>query len=424
MGEVAGKDKQKNSVTEDSQSLVAANRQLHEQIAHLVILQDVALALSSELNLDRLLDRIVRSAADLLHAPASSLLLVDQATKELVFEVVLGDKGDFLRGRRMSLKEGIAGWVATRGRSAIVNDVAKDRRFKHSLGVIDDFRTLSILAAPLVVKGKTIGVIEVLNKSTGPFNREDLGWLEALASQAAIAIDNARLYQDISDEHNKLITVQEDMRKKLARDLHDGPAQSLSAIAMGVDYVKRLLDLDTQRAREELESLRAMAIKTSREIRTLLFELRPLMLEAQGLAPTLRSYVSRLDETDGLAARFEAPEIVGRYPQEVEETIFAIAQEAISNVRKHANARNVWLTLNRRERMLTLTIKDDGQGFNLHSVQTNYEERGSFGLLNMRERAALIGANLEIRSTPRKGTVITLKVPVRAIDRGARTASP
>ncbi|MBI2864764.1 MAG: GAF domain-containing sensor histidine kinase [Chloroflexi bacterium] len=423
MAEVAGKTKRPGSLVDRSKSLFATNRRLHEQISHLVTLQDVAQALSSELNLGRLLDRIVRSAAGLLHAPASSLLMVDESTNELVFEVVLGEKGDYLRQRRMSLNEGIAGWVAINGVPTIVNDVSKDCRFNRNLGEYDDFKTISILAAPLVVKGKTIGVIEVLNKATGPFTSEDLHWLEALASQAAIAIDNARLYQDVSDERNKLITVQEDMRKKLARDLHDGPAQSLSAIAMGIDVAKKLLEVEPGRVRDELESLRALAIKTSREIRTLLFELRPLMLEAQGLGPTLRCYVERLDGTEGLSLHFDALETVGRFPPEVEATIFAIAQEAVSNVRKHASARAVWLALERQEHLLTLSIRDDGKGFDLSSVESNYEERGSFGLFNMRERASLIGASLEIRSAPSQGTAITLKVPVPAGERGALAAS-
>lgn len=177
---------------------------IQRQVTNLTALQDLARALTAELDLQRLLRRIIGSAADMVGAEASSLLQVDEDKGELVFWTIHRGGGPALLSQRMPLNLGIAGWVATHGQPLIVNDVYSDARFARAIAqkITSDtgFYTRAILCVPLFARERVIGVIEVLNKrSGGDFTVEDQDLLMALASYAAIAIENARLYQAVYD---------------------------------------------------------------------------------------------------------------------------------------------------------------------------------------------------------------------------------
>lgn len=318
--------------------------------------------------------------------------------------------------QRIGLDQGIAGWVATHGEPVIVNDVSKDERFSQKADVHTSALTRSIAAVPLQIKGKTIGVLEVLNKSsTDGFDEEDLRLILTLATQAAIAIENARLYQSLWEERDRIIQAQEDVRKELSRKLHDGAVQLLAAIAMNVEHIGRLLKLKPEAVFAELDALRKLVHQATREARMVLFELRPVILESRGLVPALRSYVNQLRDSEEFAVHLDVGNFDLQLDPKVAGTIFSIVQEAINNVKKHARARIIWLNLAVDRDQLVVGIKDDGQGFDLKAVERDYDQRGSFGLLNMHERAELIDGFLVIESSqvePERGTVVTLRVPL------------
>jgi signal transduction histidine kinase len=136
------------------------------------------------------------------------------------------------------------------------------------------------------------------------------------------------------------------------------------------------------------------------------------MLESQGLVPTMQSYVDRMKQTDTLAIHLTTHGTIARMGVDFETTVFTILQEAISNIKKHANARNAWIDFSWRPRKFVVTVKDDGKGFDLGAVERDYEKRGSFGLLNMRERAELQGGTFEIVPKPGQGTKIILTFPL------------
>ena len=146
-----------------------------------------------------------------------------------------------------------------------------------------------------------------------------------------------------------------------------------------------------------------------------LFELRPIILETQGLVPTLESYVKQLNEAEDFAVHFQPVALSCQLDTKVAGTIFSIVQETINNAKRHAAARNVWIGLATTDDALIVRVRDDGRGFDVASVEENYEKRGSFGLLNMRERARLIDGRLNIQSSiqpPKRGTTVLLSVPL------------
>ncbi|MDE3091866.1 MAG: GAF domain-containing protein, partial [Chloroflexota bacterium] len=202
------------SPAQDSKERVAA---LEQRIAALEALQQVAATLTSELRLDRLLALILSSAVDVMKADAGSLLLHDPETNELVFEVVMGGSGKALRNKRIRFDQGLAGWVFTQRKPTIVNDVDSDERHLDQLDASLRFHTFSLIAAPLIHKTTPIGVIEIINKKSGErFNADDQELLVAFAAQSAVVIENARLYQQVVAERDRILAVEEQVRRALA----------------------------------------------------------------------------------------------------------------------------------------------------------------------------------------------------------------
>jgi GAF domain-containing protein len=188
-------------VTEDAAKRVATlETELAAERRARQALVEASVTLNSLLSLPELLDAIMHTAAALLEAETSSLMMLDEAKQELSFAVATGDTADSVTESRMPADRGIAGWVLQRGEPAIVDDVAKDPRFYAQLDRGSGFKTRSVLAVPLKIRDKAIGVVEVINKRGGaPFSPRDKDLAIALAAQAAVAIENARLYQKLAD---------------------------------------------------------------------------------------------------------------------------------------------------------------------------------------------------------------------------------
>lgn len=267
---------------------------------------------------------------------------------------------------------------------------------------------------PLRAGVRTYGLLVVASNDLQSFNAEQVEQLTTLANYAIIALHNAQLIFDLKEERNKLISKEETVRHQLARDLHDGPAQALAALTMNIEFIKRLLERDPGRVNAELDKMSALAKRTNHDVRTMLFELRPLVLETQGLLVTLEEYLDRFRNSHpGTAIVLEADEMGDIHLEtQVEGTLFNIIQEAVNNALKHAQAKHIWVRLRREGINLLTVVQDDGVGFDLQKVLASYEQRGSFGLLNIDERARLVGGNAELESTPGKGTRVTILVPL------------
>ena len=269
-----------------------------------------------------------------------------------------------------------------------------------------------VVCIPLVVGLEIYGVLIFAHAKDGFFTQDRIELLEAISHQAMIALQNARLYQDLEQEKERIGEIQEEARKKLARDLHDGPTQSIGAIAMRVNFARRLLTRDPEQAAGELFQIEELARRTTKEIRQMLFTLRPLILESEGLIPALNQLSEKMRENHNQNVIIEADESV-LDDMEVGKlgVIFFIVEEAVNNARKHARAKHIWVRLNRNVDLIHLEIEDDGVGFDLSSIQSNYEQRDSLGMVNLHERAEIVNGILKIDSSPGGGTRISVTVP-------------
>ncbi len=384
-----------------------------QDLRELQLLYQVGQALAANLDLKSLLAEMTERVPEVIGAERCSVLLLDEERGELVLEAADALTGEW-REYRIPHDRGIAGWVATNGIGQIVNDVEQDPRWYDGIARDTEFVTRSLLSAPMRHGERTVGVVQVLNKRSGePFTERDLQLITTLASQAAIAVENARLVASLKSERDRLLAKEAEVRAAIARDLHDGPAQSIAAITMNIEFIKRLLRAMPERVETELDVLSDLVQKTAHDIRTLLFELRPLGLETQGLLATLQQYVERFRDPAGKVwLRLEAPASLPRLPLEKESAIFLIVQEAVNNARKHAGGGEVTIYLYQEEGHVIASVRDRGRGFNLAAIEAGYVSRGSLGLLNMRERARLIGAECRIRSAPGQGTTVDVHVPL------------
>jgi signal transduction histidine kinase len=394
--------------------LGAENKTLRTKVAAQQSLRDVSRALSLELNLRPLLYMIMDSAAELLRGSAASLLLHDKEKHELVFDVVSGGGSGSLQMLRMPDDSGVPGWVIANQLPLIVNDAPKDPRVRHDIAESVQFTVQAILAVPLMARGKLIGVLEVLKNEPGSeFSGEDLEVLSSFAAPAAIAIENARLISDLREQRDRLIDAEELVRRRLQEELHDGLAQELASMAMKANAIVRQLAHDPAKAAVELGVLEDDLRAAVKGVRNLLFDLRPLVLETQGLTAALELLSERAQSQGGPQTQVDLTAFAGRLDRRSEVSIFGVVQESLNNIVKHAHAHNVWITLEGDPERYTLTIRDDGKGFDPSAVGDRYEQRGSFGLLNMQERAEHLGAVLQIDSRPGNGTQITVAVAPR-----------
>jgi signal transduction histidine kinase len=236
--------------------------------------------------------------------------------------------------------------------------------------------------------------------------------LDIVAHQATIAIQNARLYNDLEEEKERMVQIQDEARKKLARDLHDGPTQSVAAIAMRVNFTRRMVEKNLPGAPGELVKIEELARRTTKEIRHMLFTLRPLVLESEGLDAALKAMADKMQETYDQKVSVEVdPALVADLEIGKQTIIFYIAEEAVNNARKHAQAAHIWVHLQRANHDIArLEIKDNGVGFNVGSVDASYQYRGSMGMVNIRERADLLNGKLKINSAEGKGTAIQVLI--------------
>lgn len=387
--------------------------------AEMTLLNDVARTLSSTLQLDEVLTRIMQQVEAMLNVEAGSLLLTDPATGELVFQIALGDKAAEVKPFRIPRGQGIAGEVALTGHPLMIANVDEDKRHFKKLDQTTKFSTRNILCVPLVLYDQIIGVLEVMNKRESDFTQVDLELLSSIASYAAIAIQNARLHQSVLAERDKVIEAEEEARKKLARDLHDGPTQLVAGIKMSLDFSKKALEKEPSLLPKELTYMQELADRATHQMRTMLFELRPLVLETQGLGAALQVFLDRRQQditgdTPKLTLKIETNHPSGdisRQDGKVEAAIFAIVQETVNNAIKHAQAKNIVVQLTETATAIYTVIKDDGKGFDVDQVMNNYEQRGSLGMINLKERTELIGGELNMRSAPGHGTRITIQVP-------------
>ena len=274
------------------------------------------------------------------------------------------------------------------------------------------------LAVPVCSKERTLGVILAVRRGTQPFEDTDLTLLVTVAGHLGTALENLRLFQEVRDKErlrgellSRLIHAHEDERFRIARELHDQVSQSLTGLMMSLNALEGTGAAGSGRVGEAIGSVRTVAEGTLEEVRKIIFDLRPTLLDDLGLIPAVRHYAKTMLEARGVEVRFQASGFGGqRLPGAVETIVFRVAQEAITNVARHSHARVASISVVQLVGQVRLQVIDDGGGFDAAALMASRDRR-RLGIAGMEERVALLGGSLEIMSAPGHGTSVTMTVP-------------
>jgi signal transduction histidine kinase len=374
--------------------------------------------LTATLNYQRVLDSILDLSLSILNsepdAPPDDRLIcaVLLFSKESTLEVgsarrlTPADMRVVLRGQ-----DGVIAQAIETDRPVLLKDIRNDpelTRFVSLMGCSE------IYCFPLRSGFNAFGVLLFCHPEPDFFTLGRRELLDILGSQAVVAIQNARLYQAVVDERERMVEFQEEARKKLARDLHDGPTQSVSAIAMRANIAQRMLSDDPKSVGDELNHIEEIARRTTKEIRHMLFTLRPLILESQGLVAALQAMAEKTKETFSQNVYINTDEeVLKSIEMGKQGVIFYIVEEAVNNARKHAKANHIWVNLHLlKPDLALLVIQDDGIGFDVAAVNRSYDQRGSLGMVNLRDRTELVNGLLDIQSLVGKGTRVQVYIPL------------
>lgn len=282
-------------------------------------------------------------------------------------------------------------------------------------------RKLRTLGVPLRSKEQVLGGLALSSvREEEPLGSDELNLLIAFSQQIAAALENARLYQVVQERENQLedlvrqlVTAQEGERQRIARELHDETGQKLLALGMGLAAVDAQLAAgDAARAGTLVRGLRELDDQAVTELRNIMADLRPAQLDDLGLVPALRWYVQQYQTRQpNVAAVLIADRSLPRLPAQHETILFRTAQEALTNVARHAHATEVTITLSQAGDDIYLEVSDNGQGFDT-SAPPRHAPGSGLGLVGMRERVGLVGGDLRIESQPGHGTRVVIRLPL------------
>ena len=368
--------------------------------------------LALEADIDRVLTRIVDTTKRMLDCERATLYVIDPGKNELWSRVLTQSE---LTEIRLPLDgRSLAADVARTGQLLRIDAPYEDPRFDPSVDARSGFRTRSMLVTPIDARDRRrLGVLQAVNDNEGIFQEDDERLIQALAGSAGVALEYVQLSEELAAERLRVVKVAEEERHRLARDLHDGVAQTMANAAISIELVTRRAADDVPGALADLVALRARLIESQQGLRDILFALRPLALEDGGLPAAIAALAKRIDGQNGSRVGTRRLQSQRRLAPEVEAGAFTVIREAANNAIKTGRAGRVDIDLYDDGNAVIAVVEDDGKGFDVAAVLENYAKRGSLGLLQMRESARLIGAQLSLDSSPGQGTRVRLRIPAQ-----------
>ena len=366
--------------------------------------------ISSELELSNILPRMLRIAEELVDADAGGVSLLDSDTGA-VYYPYLHNLPQELTSASFPVGEGVAGKVIATGQPLLVAD------YQQYPGALPDFARLglgSAVSVPLTSGEETIGALTLVRLShERHFGRQDVEMLTIIGRQATLAIQNARLYENLRFYARQITRAQEEERKRIARELHDETIQILIVILRRLESFSALDQNLSADAEQRLVRLQELVVDTIGGVRRFVQDLRPPALDHLGLVAATEGLAGDLMDKQAITTELRVTGEPRRLAPEEELVLFRIAQEAMSNVRRHSGATRASVRIAFLPSYVTLTVEDDGDGFAAPERTEDLVGQGRLGLAGMRERARTFGGALTIRSQPGQGTTIVAEIPVQ-----------
>jgi signal transduction histidine kinase len=393
---------------------------LRKQAQQLSMFNTLASAVGQSLNLSEVMDTALRETLALTRLQAGWITLRRGDREELWLAASRGLTEETVRvHRQCNWKQCVCSPVFESGRSQVFQD---DQQRPCPAAVRLQREGLIFRACtPLQAREHILGVMSLVGVpegNKGTFSEDSLRMLTAVGREVGVAIENASLYEELRETEmlrRRLLErgyeLQEEERRRIARELHDQTSQRLTSILMTLRVLGEARSLAEVQAR--VEELREMAAQTLEEVHDLALALRPRLLDDLGLLAALQHYLGEFRDRCRLPVDFQVLGLENRrLSPRVETTLYRIAQEALTNVIRHAQAQNVGVLLEAGDRSVILIVEDDGRGFDVSRTMGSHVHQGNLGLYGMRERATLVGGTLTIESAPGEGTSVFAQIPL------------
>ena len=409
------------SLANSDLNLSARGEVVEKHYRDLLALSRVSAAISGLLDLDSILKIGLDNVLSIINGTVGGIMLLDEATQTLSYRVHHGLSDKYVQEMRLKLGEGIAGKVAQSGRAVLLEDISSEpdaARFD----LISSEGLKAFISVPLRAKDNVLGVMNVASYVPRRFTKEDVHLLHSIADQLGIAIEQAMLYERLRKARERLrklarqnLVAEEKERRRIARELHDETSQSLSGIAL---QLEALIEMCTKSGNQDaqliagLKKVQALTVQVHKEVSRIISNLHPTVLDTLGLVAAVRQHAKNSLQPLGINVTIEVKGTEQRLPPDVETALFRVVQGATGNVTQHAKAKNVSIVLAYQPDEFSLSITDDGQGFDVAKL-TDVEENGrGRGLFSLRERIGFLGGTSGVVSKIGAGTTVWAKIPI------------
>lgn len=411
------------------------NEELRQTARELGLLLELSNLLASPMTLQQRLVAVLQRLVDSLTFPKAGMILLAgpataaQVHAEAGFAAAQDDNPDptYAVAQQIGLRCVSSGLVICRHSDGVTLEMTLAEVLQQPRCPAVTSPVL-VIGLPLVAQQQVIGSLVLAQPQPdllAPLTVEEIELLAGVARQLGLSIENARLYQEAQERKEMLgrlleqvVTAQEAERQRIARELHDATGQSLTAIGLGLRGVEALLDQNGQgntydpRLLHQIRELKSFSSQALGELRQIIADLRPSLLDDMGLAAALKWYIQAFEQRHAISCTFVQEGDAVRLPSQYETVLFRITQEALTNIAKHARASQASVTLRTSSTHVQLVIEDNGRGFDPHKAGYTGKRAGGWGLLGMKERAALLGGQVEIDAAPGRGVRVRVTVPL------------
>ncbi len=398
----------KESYSNLEQKVEERTKQERQRAEQLRTINEISRKISSIIDLDELLPYVVNILRETFGYYNVNIFLLQPDSADVILKALCISGYQAVIPSAVPLEIGpdsLVGWVAKTGEPMMVNDVSREPMYR----VVEELRdTRSELAAAVKMGDKVLGVLDIESDQVDAFNEFDLFTAQTLADQLAVAIDNARLYE----ETGKMAVVEE--RNRMAREIHDTLAQGFAGIILQLEAAEQAsgehaIDDPVYR---HINRAKSLARENLNEARRSVWNLRTQSVEEVNLPEALNQEIMKFNKSSDIRAHYTVEGEKRELPGEISTGMLRICQESLANIRKHSQATEVNITLSFERGLVKVTVQDNGKGFNPVVLGRKREGKSSgFGLISMQERTRNLGGTFEIQSEEGQGTLITVSIP-------------
>ncbi len=393
-----------------------------KELSSLLSVSEILTTLSDLSNIGNAVTNALNKTLEILKRNSWSILLWDEEKQMLCYWEESKPVEDKAKQDCCRLGEGISGRAAELNRTIVLKDISRDARVSGAdLSLGKGVRAFA--STPLRSKEKLLGVLNIASSDTRKFSREDVHFLEGVARQVAIALENARLHQEVQYKEeirgellNELLSIQEEERKRIAQELHDETSQVLASLNARLEAASKLLPTDATEVKELIRNAQAQSITLLEDIHKLIYELRPTLLDDLGLVAATRWLLENTLEASGINVNFQSAGRKKRLSPPLETALFRVIQEASSNIIKHSESKNVFVIITFKRNSVVVSVSDDGKGFNVADALAAKDRPRGLGLLGMKERVERFQGKFAVKSGHGRGTEVYIDIPTNTGD--------